>query len=933
MSLLAATVLALAATLGLAMLPRSPNGAPEPVAAGRRLLAALVVVLPLLYAGLVLLESRDRLQTLRFTYVGKQLAFGPEIPLTAGGSPRDSETYEDLHAPRLGPRVVRLEPADEATAGAMEDVEVGDPVLRLRSPSPIVRIDDVAVNSYPLRDGDRIVLTAAEAPIELVYRQDALTLGDEVERLPGTFARLLKGPSQVFYLPDLLARLTADGTADSPYRSLLHRPRAGGPWRLLIREPSVRIERDGQVAASFRDLLKVPRDFDLHLQIAWGRPDRRVLRTARQDRLIVRQDTVEVRFWAPQRQVLRPDRQGGPLELGLVVPSAVVRRDQLIELEDHSTRFQGLSAVFAYDPELGQATLRYLGDRLDVELGHLYALGEGSDRMWVRLEHTPFPRHLLLDLGLLALFVAVFLGRPLFRDAALAAVLGPVGLLLACRLLFAYRAAHNPPHFYVDGYGEARLALWLVPAGILFGWSLAWLARRPVKTDAPQGSGRRLAALRWPLLGLGVAGLGSLVATRGIGNLPWLAVLPWLAAAVLALLRLLSARPWLARRLRRWQGSGWPWDYRWLVLCGALLLLVRWTASQVGMQETLRLPAIQFRLLWTVLQLPLCAAAFALTLDLVDQRRQRIRGDSGSRELVGGWLGGIAALGAFLVLAFLAVALAVGDTGLLIVHALPGVFGLLLLLAWPRVLRRAGRRVRTVYGAGLVLACLPLLLVLLGNLAPEQMVRVVGWGPGPAETAADGDEGGAGEVVDRAAQLSSQRAQQLFRLYMLANPDMLSGVGLEPSERVAIHYHTLQSYAEQAAAAGGGFASSRLPRHLGITYLSDLVPMVFVLADFGIVGTLALALLYLTVLAAVALRVAGGDRGGRWSRQGTWIATMALLAFVLPSLYMILANLNLVLFTGKNCNLLSLNSVSDVLESAALLGLAAFGLNLRRVSS
>jgi hypothetical protein len=170
--------------------------------------------------------------------------------------------------------------------------------------------------------------------------------------------------------------------------------------------------------------------------------------------------------------------------------------------------------------------------------------------------------------------------------------------------------------------------------------------------------------------------------------------------------------------------------------------------------------------------------------------------------------------------------------------------------------------------------------------------------------------------------------QQLFRLYMLANPEELREVGLKPSERAGLQYATLKTYAAEAGLAGDGFQSSNLPRHLGVTYLNDLMPMAFVLADFGKLGMLALALTYLLALvtAFVAFRrLAPGDR---WGRQGAWIATLALLAFALPGLYMTLANLNLVLFTGKNCALLSLNSLSDVIGSAALVALAAFGATL-----
>jgi hypothetical protein len=170
---------------------------------------------------------------------------------------------------------------------------------------------------------------------------------------------------------------------------------------------------------------------------------------------------------------------------------------------------------------------------------------------------------------------------------------------------------------------------------------------------------------------------------------------------------------------------------------------------------------------------------------------------------------------------------------------------------------------------------------------------------------------------------------------MLASPQRLSESGLIASERVAIHYATLQSYADEGGFAGKGYLASKLPRHLGTTYLSDLVPMVFVLPDFGKLGLLAIAALYLALLLAVPLTAAAVDADGGSGRssigaQGLYVALVALLSVAVPSLYMILANLNLVLFTGKNLSLLSLNSLSDVLQSGVLLALAVLGLGLER---
>ncbi len=53
-----------------------------------------------------------------------------------------------------------------------------------------------------------------------------------------------------------------------------------------------------------------------------------------------------------------------------------------------------------------------------------------------------------------------------------------------------------------------------------------------------------------------------------------------------------------------------------------------------------------------------------------------------------------------------------------------------------------------------------------------------------------------------------------------------------------------------------------------------------------------------------------------------WLAALTL---AVPSVYMVLANYRLTLFTGKNAYLLGLDSTADVLESLALVLVAALG--------
>ncbi len=882
-------------------------------------LAWAIALAPLLLALIILVPSRERLDDLHVLYAGKRLAFDEETPLTLGGAAGGSAA--DLAHGLLGPRASRIEIAGEELAETSEVVGAGDPVLRLASPAPMVSVDGSVVNRFRLEDGDRLRFAGVEPAIEIELRGSSLVLGERGFELGGRLASLFRG-AQVRSLQDALTALTP-GHEAGVIRSFLHRPRPLATWHLVLREEGWTVERGGAEVAAFRSLWPLPEGgCELALEVVWGGAPQRYLRTLRRDRLRFAAGQVEVRFASPRRQVLPLGGLEEPLELGLVVPNTVDRRPRLLEIDEPSPRFRGLTATLRHTPGEKTPQLTYLGQSRTLEPGALYALGQGTDRMLLAFERPGFPEQLAADLVLYGLFVFVFLGPALRRRPALALIVGAVGLLLACRLLFCLRAASGPPDFALRAYAEARLSLWLVPAALVLGWALAWWLRRLPEAQA----GTR--ASRWPVAGLLTAAAGCwLVAPEG--NLKWLALAPALAAVCLWLLFSFGTRPGARERFEQWRSDGFGWRHLWLPACGLVLLAARWLSKGVGMPETLRLPAVDFRVLWTVIQLPICAVALALSLQLIEQRRAEAAAARNlERAVLRDWLGGIGSVLLFAALAFGAVALIVRDTGLVIAQSLPVVVALLLLVSWPRFVRRAGPPgaglpVKALYAAGLLAACLPICLVLLGNARPALLVKAFGWSD-------------AGEL-EELAELGSTRSQQLFRLYMLARPEELQEVGLKPSEQVAVHYDTLNGYAQAAGFRGGGYDSSRLPVHLGSTYLSDLVPMVFMLADFGVAGVVAIALLYAACLAACALasgrppaerRRYVGAPSARLNRQGLWIAAVAMMAFSLPSLYMILGNLNLVLFTGKNCGLLALNSVSDVLESSAFLGLVAFGLGL-----
>jgi hypothetical protein len=899
---LPAVALAIAAAVLLGRLP-PPTRPADRSTWQRRGLVALLLLLPLVHAALVLGASRERLRMLRFDYVGKQLTFAEGRPITAGGSPSGADEIEDLYAPGLPPRSLRLLPA---AAGGGEDASAAR--LVLASPGPAVAVDGELLNSYPLADGDEIVVDRpGREPAFVVYEGGKLRLGERQVALRGVLGRLFGGNARVYDLATLGGPLDAEL---SGVFSFLRHPGVLGPWHLVIRSDEVTVERGGETVARFVAEHPVAAEAEVDLGVVVNG----ALRSQRRDRLRIGTGEVEVRFAEPRVWTVTVPPDQAQVTLALTVPSAFARHE-MIELPEPSSRFRGLSAAYEYDRTTDAATLAYFGDRQEVVPGDVYALGIGDDRLLLRLQRSDYPDPLLLDLGLLALFFAVFLGRGLVAHAGLAAVVGPLGLLLGHRLLFSYKVATQPPDFSFEPMQEARLALWLIPALLLTAWTAAWWLRRPA-AKVPEHFGEALSSMAWPLAGLAVAAAGCwAVAGEGRRDMP---LVPLLFAALLALGVLLLVRWQRARdALERLQAEGFPVRPVWLAGLGAALLVVRFLAAQVGMPETLRLPMVGFRLLWTVVQLPLAAAVVGVAVHyLVHRERAR------------SWLVGLLSTWAFLGLGFLGVGLAVSDTGLFLAHALAPFVALLVLVSVPFTWTRLPSWQRLALA---VLPALPLLAVLAVNAYPETLIRLVGWG----SDAARSEAAGGSPVRDSAAQLGANRAQQLFRLYMLASPQRLSESGLIASERVAIHYATLQSYADEGGFAGKGYLASKLPRHLGTTYLSDLVPMVFVLPDFGKLGLLAIAALYLALLLAVPLTAAAVDADGGSGRssigaQGLYVALVALLSVAVPSLYMILANLNLVLFTGKNLSLLSLNSLSDVLQSGVLLALAVLGLGLER---
>lgn len=202
-------------------------------------------------------------------------------------------------------------------------------------------------------------------------------------------------------------------------------------------------------------------------------------------------------------------------------------------------------------------------------------------------------------------------------------------------------------------------------------------------------------------------------------------------------------------------------------------------------------------------------------------------------------------------------------------------------------------------GASLMM---PLLLMLLVFTAPKALIST--W-PGLLE--------------EMASDVELVTDSTLLRVLQFADEDYLINLGTDTAERIAQDHAIMANYAHRGI-FGEGYLQVNVLAAKAVTALNDNVSAVFIFAQFGVIGALAVLVAYIAVLLATL-----GARERINSLTG-WLALMAGMSFALVSLYMMAANYGLLPFTGRNMYLLGLNSWSDIGESFVLLLLIILGM-------
>jgi hypothetical protein len=184
------------------------------------------------------------------------------------------------------------------------------------------------------------------------------------------------------------------------------------------------------------------------------------------------------------------------------------------------------------------------------------------------------------------------------------------------------------------------------------------------------------------------------------------------------------------------------------------------------------------------------------------------------------------------------------------------------------------------------------------------------------------DDRAALQILAQASSLDDNRA----RLLQFLAPERLMAAGAASAENLRVLSAHLSDYT--APVLGRGYMrSAPLGAIVAPVHLSDNVSAVHLMSDFGRVSTAAYLALLAALVAACA-RLTGAEPGAASWRRLTGLLSLTVVFGV--AAYVILANLQLTLFTGRNVYLMAAASGSDLLEGLTLFGLAFFGLTGQR---
>lgn len=200
--------------------------------------------------------------------------------------------------------------------------------------------------------------------------------------------------------------------------------------------------------------------------------------------------------------------------------------------------------------------------------------------------------------------------------------------------------------------------------------------------------------------------------------------------------------------------------------------------------------------------------------------------------------------------------------------------------------------------------------------------RLTGLAPADVEVARS-DKG----TAEKLLASRTRTDQNKLRFWNLIAPTELSQVGTRQAEGLVIVMANLRDYAGRGA-LGTGYLGMPLSEALSATHLDDNLSAVHVLGAFGWLGGLSILLLLCAWALAPPLVLTGGAGSlTSWITPRIAFGLMLVWTLAAAGLYMFSANVELLLFTGKNVYFLASASRSDLVEGTLLVLLALWALN------
>ncbi|KTE37419.1 MULTISPECIES: DUF3488 domain-containing protein [unclassified Sphingopyxis] len=567
----------------------------------------------------------------------------------------------------------------------------------------------------------------------------------------------------------------------------------------------------------------------------------------------------------------------------------------------------------------GQTRLGYYVDRffaglpVDAPAERVRMGSDAGDTILVQfgmLDRAYYPFRFAIWLGILGIGASVLATWTLRRrNLAMFAVLTTLDYMLALRLLVAFEAA------YVDPRSATIIALLAAPVAI---WTIPQAAALFARHYAAAPGGRTARTWLLPVLAALVSCILTGVAWRWVGGRGWADYsLLFLVPIVLLLLSMMlpmAAAVWRGLVHRRPGLASWnfarlrdrfdPDDAslaatlaagrgRVLIFCGAIFGAC-WLATVA---------------VFGLVGRPIGLATLALVLAVAFACRLVV-GAPPPRARWGALLGFAMLLWAPAAVLLGIAALVGGDPGFAVV-GLPAATLALAGLWTGHALAGVAEAVRRIRTAVLLsVGGIALLFVYLAADAPVQY------------DAAEQARQMASHEIETIDAIIKTREEGHFhdRAIAFAAPEALGTRGTRDSEGARAAFYAMTVYANQGL-WGRGFLNQPVPFELKAAHFSDYSVSVHMMAPFGRAGTAAMLLLLL-VGAILILRDMMPPASGPARAMPLSAVSGAFILFA-GSLYMALANMLAVPFTGRNVYFLSPISISDLADGLALL-LAAF---------